>query len=140
MHGSICGVLMLVTAAGLAMPVMSQVSTSQAGATANSKTSLPARLPYMAEFKILRVQTLAGGTAITHESTVVTARDAQGRQMTATTVIQPSADQLPITHFQVFDPMAHYTFTWSFPGKNATVMAIPIYGAIQSGCGFGVVG
>ncbi|MDR3750731.1 MAG: hypothetical protein P4K94_04515, partial [Terracidiphilus sp.] len=46
----------------------------------------------------------------------------------------------PITHFQVFDPMAHYTFTWSFPGKNATVMAIPIYGAIQSGCGFGVVG
>jgi hypothetical protein len=92
----------------------------------------------MAEHKIVRVQTLADGTSVTHESTVVTARDAQGRQMTATTIIQPSTGQSPITHFQVFDPVAHYTFTWSFPGKKATVMSIPIYGVLQSGCGFAV--
>jgi hypothetical protein len=92
----------------------------------------------MAEFKILRVQTPANGTANTHESTVVTARDSQGRLMTATTVLPPSADQTATTHFQVFDPVAHVTFTWSFPGREATVMAIPFLGANHQGCGFAV--
>lgn len=142
MRGKCCGALAWVAVASLGLPVMSQVSTSQTEATANSRTSPAARLPYMAEYKILRVQKLADGTSIPHESTVVTARDAQGRQMTATTDIPTSADEKPITHFQVFDPMAHITFTWSFPGKKAIVMAIPFYGASQSGCGaasFGVV-
>jgi hypothetical protein len=84
---------------------------------------------------MLRTQTLANETAITHETTVITARDSQGRQMTATTEIPTSAAQRATTHFQVFDPVAHITFTWSFPGRAATVMAIPFYGAIQSGCG-----
>lgn len=135
MRGSICGVLALVAVASLPMPVASQVSKSQTAATANSKASSPVQLPYMAEYKIVQVQTRANGTSITHESKIVTARDAQSRHMTATTDIPTSADEKPMTHFLVFDPMAHVTFTWSFPGKNATVMAIPFYGALQSGCG-----
>jgi hypothetical protein len=135
MRGNFCGVLALVAVASLALPVVSQVPASQTEATAKSKTNPPARLPYMAEHKILHVQTRADGISSTHESRVVTARDAQGRQMTATTDIPASADEKPITHFQVVDPMAHVTFTWSFPGKKAIVMAIHFYGASQSGCG-----
>jgi hypothetical protein len=142
MRGNLCGVLALVAAASLALPAVSQVSTSKAEATASSKTSPAARLPYMAEYKIVQVQTRADGVSSTHESRIVTVRDAQGRQMTATTDIPTSAEAKPVTHFQVVDPMAHRTFTWSFPGKKAIVMAIPFYGSSQSSCGsatFGIV-
>jgi hypothetical protein len=135
MRGKYCGVLALVAVASLAMPVMSQVSASQPEASAKSKTSPAARLPYIAEYKILRVEVRAGVTSLPHESRIVTARDAQGRQMTATTDLPASAGEKPITHFQVVDPMAHLTFTWSFPGKKAIVMAISLNGANQSGCG-----
>jgi len=135
MRGKCCGILALVAAASLALPAVSQDSTARSEATASSKASPAARLPYMAEYKIVQVQTRAGVTSLPHESRVVTARDAQGRQMSATTDIPTSADQKPITHFQVVDPMAHITFTWSFPGKKAIVMAIPLNGANQSGCG-----
>lgn len=138
MRGNSCGVLALVAVASLTIPVVCQVSASQTAATANSRISPPARLSYMAEYKIQRVQTLASGTSITHESKVITARDAQGRQMTATKVSPTSAAKEPIIHFQVFDPMDHITFTWSFPGQKVTRMAVPFYGAIQSSCGFAV--
>jgi hypothetical protein len=140
MRGSICKVLVLVTAVGFAIPVAGQAPTDQTSPTAISKPAPLARLPYMAEFKILRVHTLANGTAITHESTVVNARDSQGRHMTATTAIPTSADQTATTHFRVFDPVAHVTFNWSFPGREATVMAIPFSGAIPPGCSFAVAG
>jgi hypothetical protein len=135
MRGNLCGVLALVAAASLAMPAVSQGSASQTEATAHGKPNPAARLPYMAEYKILRVQTRAGVTSLPHESRIVTTRDAQGRQMSATTDIPSSADQKPVTHFQVVDPVAHLTFAWSFPGKKAIVMAIPLNGANQSGCG-----
>jgi hypothetical protein len=117
------------------LPVSGQVPSSPAITVEQRNSAHDARLSYLAEYKMLRVQTLADGTSITHESTIVTARDSQGRQMTATTEIPTSAAQRATTHFQVFDPVAHITFTWSFPGREATVMAIPFYGAIQSGCG-----
>jgi hypothetical protein len=88
----------------------------------------------MAEFRILQAKTVANGTPITHETTVVDARDSRGRHMTATTDTPTSADQVATTHFRVFDPVAHVTFNWSFPGREATVMAIPFSGAISSGC------
>jgi len=135
MRGKCCGILALVAAASLALPAVSQDSTARSEATASSKASPVAWLPYMAEYKIVRVEVRAGVTSLPHESRIVTARDAQGRQMAATTDFPTSADQKPITHFQVVDPMAHLTFAWSFPGKKAIVMAIPIYGEIQSACG-----
>jgi len=138
MRRKLCGVLALAAVASLGLSVVDQVSASQTETAVNSKTSPPARLPYLAEYKIVQVQTRAGGPPILRASTIVTARDAQGRQMTATTDIPSSADDKPSTHFQVFDPMAHITFTWSSPGKKAIVMAIPFYGAIQSGCGAAV--
>jgi hypothetical protein len=135
MRGKCCGALALVAAASLGLPAVSQV-----GATESSKIGSLARLPYMAEHKVLQVQVRADGTPVTHESRIVTARDAQGRQMTATTIIPTSAAQRATTHFQVFDPVAHITFNWSFPGREATVMAIPFSGAIFQGCGVMSVG
>ena len=135
MRGKCCGILALVAAASLALPAVSQDSTARSEATASSKASPVAWLPYMAEYKIVRVEVRAGVTSLPHESRIVTTRDAQGRQKTATTDLPTSADEKPLTHFQVFDPMAHVTFTWSFPGKKAIVMAIPFYDVSQSGCG-----
>jgi hypothetical protein len=119
----------------VALPLLGQTPAAQTSAAAINKPSPIARLPYMAEFRILRVKTLPNGTAMTHESAEVTARDSQGRHMTATTEIPMLADQAATTHFQVFDPVAHVTFNWSFPGWEATVMAIPFSGANPQGCG-----
>jgi hypothetical protein len=90
----------------------------------------------MAEFKTQRTRTLANGSAIAEETIVVLARDSQGRQMTATTVYPTLVAEKAITHFQVFDPVAHVTLNWSFPGREATVMAIPLSGTKLQGCGF----
>jgi len=135
MRGSICGMLALVVFVGLAIPVAGQASMAQT-TTGPARPTPVARLPYMAEFKILRVQTVANETALAHESTVVDARDSHGRHITATTVLPMSADRTATTHFQVFDPVAHVTFNWNSPGREATVMAIPFSGAIPPGCSY----
>jgi hypothetical protein len=135
MRGSISEVMALVVVASMALPGSGQIPAAQTSPAAISKPAPLARLPYIAEFKMLRTQTLANGAAITHETTVVTARDSQGRRMTATTIVPTSAAQRATTHFQVFDPVDHVTFNWSFPGREATVMAIPFSGAAFQGCG-----
>ncbi len=124
MRLSMGGVLALVGMAGLALPNVAQV----------------AQLPYMAEFKILQWQRVANGVAVPYETTVIAARDSQGRKMTAKTVSPMGADQKAITHFQAFDPVAHAGFSWSSPGREATVMAIPLFGAIPQGCGYATFG
>ncbi len=135
MRTCISMVLLSVAVADLAMPVSGQGVWNRT-TTVELSNAHAARLPYMAEFKILRIQTLANGITITRKSTLITARDSQVRRMTATTAIPTSADQTATTHFQVFDPVAHVTFNWGFPGREATVMAIPFSGAIPPSCGF----
>ncbi|MGA3010921.1 MAG: hypothetical protein ABSD72_11735 [Terracidiphilus sp.] len=132
MRGNIWRVFALI--AIVALPVLGQTPAAQTSPAAISKPSPVSRLPYMAEFKILRTKPLPNGTAVTRESTVITARDSQGRHMTATTAIPTSADETATTHFHVFDPVAHVIFNWSFPGREATVMAIPFSGMFLSGC------
>ena len=133
MRGRVYGVLALI--AMVALPVRGQTPAVQTNQAAISKASPLVRLPYMAEFKILRVKALPNGIAIPHESTEITARDSQGRHMRATTAIPTLTEQTATTHFQVFDPVAHVIFKWSFPGREATVMAIPFSGANPQGCG-----
>lgn len=137
MRGRVCGVLALVVMATL--PVLGQAPAAKTNPAAISKPAPLERLPYMAEFKILRVRVFPNGTE-TDQSTITTARDSQGRHMTATTANPTSADQKATTHFHVFDPVAHVTFSWSFPGREAMVMAIPFSGAIPPGCSYGVFG
>jgi hypothetical protein len=92
------------------------------------------RLPYTAEYKNTRVQTLANGSTITHESTEVVALDSQGRRMTSTTNIPLSGDQTQRTMVTVFDPVARTNSNWTVPGKKATVMAMPVPGAPRTSC------
>jgi hypothetical protein len=134
------GVLALVSAASWALSAAGQVPKTPTVTSASGNPTSAARLPYMAEFKILQLQRLTNGTAVPHEFTVITARDSQDRHMRATTVSPLWPDQTATTHFQVFDPVAHASFNWSFPGREATVMAIPFYGANLQGCGYASFG
>jgi hypothetical protein len=129
MRGSIFAVVALA-----ALPVLGQEPAAQAS-PAVSKSAAIERLAYMAEYKLLREPNFAIPASIPQETTVVTARDSQGRQMTAKTETTASADQIPITHFRVIDPVAHVTYIWSYPGQEATVMALPFSGAIPQSCG-----
>ncbi len=133
MRGSICGILALVAAAGLAMPVLSQSPKSRVS-TVEMANPAHARLPYTAEYKISRVDRLGDGTVITHESTEVIAVDSHGRRMTATTMISASGDQTPVTRVTVFDPLAHTNANWTVPGQKATVLAMPQPGAPRLSC------
>jgi hypothetical protein len=54
----------------LALPLAAQDDVAQ---------SKPIPRVYTAHFKVTRVQTLANGSTITHESTEIWARDASGR-------------------------------------------------------------
>ncbi len=121
MRGNISRVWMLIAVAGLALPVAAQVR-SRTGTTTTSHVTA-AKTPYTAEYKIVQVQTLAGGNTITRESTEVTAADSQGRRMTSTTTTA-AENGTPRTEFSVFDPVTKTQTRWSSPGKRATVRQI----------------
>jgi hypothetical protein len=130
--------LMLIATMSLALPAWGQVVRSQTStATTSGGQAIAtlagapsrARLPYTVEYSVTRVQTLANGTTITHESSETQALDSQGRRMTATTFERESEDHTPRTHFFVFDPVARTHTSWTVPGKRATVSAMPEAGA-----------
>jgi hypothetical protein len=134
MRVRICGVLALVAAAGLAQTVFGQVERSRTSTVEMGNSIHTARLPYTAEYKIARVQTLQDGTTITHESTEVIALDSQGRRMTANANVSASEDQTPITRVSVFDPVARTNSYWSSPGTAATVTHAPDLGEPETEC------
>ncbi len=121
MHGNISRVWMLVAVAGLALTAAGQVRSRTGTTTVSHVTA--AKTPYTAEYKIVQVQTLAGGNTITRESTEETAVDSQGRRMTSTTAAA-SENKTPRTEFSVFDPVARTITRWNSPGKRATVRQI----------------
>jgi hypothetical protein len=135
MHVSFSVAVLCATAAGLALPVTGQTAgvTSSTFGVANKPTPA-ARLPYTAEFKITRVQMLASGATITHESTEVDVLDSQGRRMNSTTTIPLSGNQMQITRVSVLDPVARTNSSWAVPGKTATVIQMPAPGVSRTGC------
>lgn len=142
MRGNTLGFIALAAVAGLALPVAAQTARNRVSTVEMVNSSHAARLPYTAEYKTSRVQRLADGTTISHESTEVVAVDSQGRRMTATTNLSASAEQTPVTRVMVFDPVTHTNMSWTVPGQKATVMAMPAPGAARSSCApaAGVVG
>src|SRR5580698_5557197 len=104
MRRNLGGVLFLVAVAGLAVPVAGQeapVRQIRAGAPGNAPQQ--ARLPYTAEFKTTRVQTLADGSTITHESTEVMARDSEGRTYQLSSSASQGEDQRMHTSVDIDD-------------------------------------
>jgi hypothetical protein len=124
--------------AGLALPVSAQAPRSRMTTVTMGNPAPAPRLPYTAEYKNSRVQTLVNGTTITHESTELVALDSQGRRMYSTTTIPLLENQTPITRVTVFDPVARTNSNWTVPGKNVTVTAMPLPGAPRN-CATNVV-
>lgn len=88
------------------------------------------QLPYTAEYKITKVQTLANGATISHESTETKARDAQGRRVTAKTdILERNGDGATRTTVTVNDPVARTNSSWLVPGHTVTVNQMPAPGA-----------
>jgi hypothetical protein len=128
-------------AAGLALPMAGQAVRNRTTTVTMSAPAHVARLPYTAEYKITRTQTLANGATITHESTEVTAIDSHGRRMTATTTLPSAEGETPRTRVFVFDPVDQTNSSWSVPGKKATVTHMPEPGAARTPCASsGVIG
>ena len=84
------------------------------------------RQPYMAEFKITHVQTLADGTTITRETKEVTAVDSEGRRLSTVSMPMPSvAGNEEILHTSVHDPVENTETTWDTRTKTARVTRLP---------------
>jgi hypothetical protein len=80
--------------------------------------------PYTGIRKTSRVQKLADGTTINHESTSKEARDSSGRTYRENQPeMAPGAETLiPVyTFFFVYDPVNHVTINWNSNSKEATV-------------------
>src|SRR5580698_8640269 len=105
MRENICASFVLVAAVGWSLPISSQ-DLKPARPVGTVRPSKVVRLPYTAEFRITRVQTLADGTTITHEATEVTARDSQGRTMSSSSSTSPTGDQAVQTNVNINDPVA----------------------------------
>jgi len=136
MHAGFYRSLAIFTLAALALPALSQtVGTGQTGpckvlpagsATPAKPQTIPAKpQAYTAELKITNVQTLANGTTITRESTMVQARDSQHRWMSSTTAIQPYGDRTLRTMVNVQDPVAGTQSNWDSQSRKARVIKLP---------------
>jgi hypothetical protein len=97
----------------------------QAGATCDRCTQIQ-REPYMAEFKITRVQTLADGTTITLETRELSALDSQGRRMNANSISMPgNMGQTELLQTRVHDPVENTEAAWNSQNKTARVTKLP---------------
>jgi hypothetical protein len=136
MSGRICGSLMLAAVAGLALSAMGQeapvrqIRVSPAGNGAHH-----AQLPYTAEIKTTRVQTLADGSTITHVTNEVMARDSRGRTMSIVSSTSGSEDQVLHSSVNVNDPVARTHTYWFVPGQRVTMTNEPELGSVRSSCG-----
>jgi hypothetical protein len=82
--------------------------------------------PYTATSKTTRVQTLADGTEITHESSVKEARDSSGKTYRESQPDLPAgADAGSFALVNIFDPVNHLQISWSTRSKQATVFHMP---------------
>lgn len=120
-------------AANFALQAWGQVSGVQAtalgGTTANSGPE-----PYVAEFKVTAVKTMADGSTVTQEFTQVRAVDGHGRTMIAMTTIPASSDETPTTKVSVFDSVAWTSSSWDSQGRVATVVKKALPGSGQGSC------
>jgi hypothetical protein len=107
----------------LALPLAAQIS----------RLGSAPQAPYTVEFKITRVQTLANGATITHESKQVMARDSQGRTLNANTPLSASDDQPENTITVVRDPIGNTQTSWDSRNRHARILKLVPQGVGQ-GC------
>jgi hypothetical protein len=126
MHRKLIGALSLVAVAGLAVSAAGQEAPlRQMRVMPPANAQQQARLPYTAEFKTTRVQTLADGSTITHVTTETMARDSQGRTLNVSSNRNAPDDQAVRTIVNINDPVAHTHTWWTVPGQRMMVSNIP---------------
>jgi len=133
MRARTLGGLAIFAAANFALQAWSQASGGQPNAL-NSTTSNGGPEPYVAEFKVTAVKTMADGSTITQEFTQVRAVDGQGRTMTAMTTVPSSSDDTPATKVTVFDPVTWSSTSWDSQRSLVTVVKKPLPGSGVGSC------
>ncbi|MFZ1937808.1 MAG: hypothetical protein WBA18_11675 [Terracidiphilus sp.] len=114
-----------------ALPAMGQIGAGTGGggvvgAGPNCNCSPVQRQPYMAEFRITHVQTLADGTTITRETREISALDSQGRRLNANSISIPgNMQQQDFLQTRVHDPVENTEATWDTRNKTARVTKLP---------------
>ena len=114
-----------------ALHAMGQIGTGTGGggvvgAGPNCNCSPVQRQPYMAEFKITHVQTLADGTTITRETREISALDSQGRRLNANSISIPgNMEQQDFLQTRVHDPVENTEASWDTRNKTARVTKLP---------------
>jgi hypothetical protein len=132
MRGSFCGVVVL--AAGLALPASAQVERCGTVIWPVRNPADTMNNPYTMKYMISSQRLQKDGTTKISESTILIARDSQGRWMNSMTVAPSPEEEDPSTHFCVYDTVAGIRTTWSVPGKQATQMKIAEIESSRSSC------
>lgn len=117
-----------ISAQNVALPTTASGQTETVSGFIGVSLGGPAALtgaPYTATRKTTRVQTLANGTTVTHVTTVKEARDSQGRTYREEHFDTPAADQQPMIHYVVFDPVARTMMNWSSREQTVTLNHLP---------------
>jgi hypothetical protein len=86
------------------------------------------RSPYTATWTEKRVQTLANGATVTHESTTKFVRDSSGRTYTETHQTLPAGsneEARETVMYHISDPVERTTTMWNSSSKEATVNHMP---------------
>jgi len=127
-RGAIIGAILALSIVPLQAGV--GASRQQAQAQGNHATApccvQPSQVqPYTAEFKITRVQTLADGTTITHETKRVKVSDSQGRTLVSTTESPFGSEQPALTYVTVRDPVEGTQTNWDSRSRRATIVKLP---------------
>jgi len=114
-----------------AVSLKSGVLGAVTSAFADEPAKKPAIAPYSAVRKTTRVQKLANGVTITHETSSREARDSSGRTYRESQPETPQgAEVLPrrVTFYNVFDPVNRIAINWNSSSKEATVSHMPELG------------
>jgi hypothetical protein len=94
----------------------------------DAEASKPAREPYTAVKKTTRVQKLANGVTITHETSGKEARDSSGRtyrESQLETTFTSENPAIKVVTYNVQDPVNRLTISWNSNSKEAIVFHLP---------------
>ncbi len=114
--------------AGLAVSLIAPALVAQAGIVGFTGPSIGGitGAPYTGTRKTTRVQTLADGTKITHESIMKVARDSAGKIYRENHVELPAgSNDGEVVNVNIFDPVNRVQIFWSTRTKQATIFHQP---------------
>jgi len=112
--------LWILVSVSLAQPAWNQIAEAQDIAR-NNPAAQSRPQPYVVEFTITSVKTLANGTTLTEEFTEVQERDSRGRTLTAISKVPESSEEPLTTRVRVSDPANRVSSTWDYEGKFASL-------------------